>query len=213
MRGRISIAATLLAVLTAPVLAQTPPATSPQAAATQGTPMRIRGAIEKLNGHDLTVKSREGETVNIALADNLVVAYLIKKSVGDIKPGDFIASTGIKGTDGKLHAIEVRIFPEALRGVGEGQYPWDLKPDSVMTNATVGTITQAPQGNIIKVSYKGTESEYTIDPTTPIFANVTGDRSLLVPGAAVFVIAAKHDDGKLTSARLYVEKDGIKPPM
>ena len=107
----------------------------------------------------------------------------------------------------------MRIFPESLRGVGEGQYPWDLKPDSVMTNATVGTITQAPQGNVIKVSYKGTESEYTVDATTPIFANATGDRSLLVPGAAVFVIASKQDDGKLTSTRLYVEKDGIKPPM
>ena len=107
----------------------------------------------------------------------------------------------------------MRIFPESLRGVGEGQYPWDLKPDSVMTNATVGTITQAPQGNVIKVSYKGAESEYTVDPTTPIFANAAGDRSLLVPGAAVFVIASKHDDGKLTSARLYVEKDGVKPPM
>jgi hypothetical protein len=112
-----------------------------------------------------------------------------------------------------LHAIEVRIFPESLRGAGEGQYPWDLKPDSVMTNATVGTITQAPQGNVIKVSYKGTKSEYTVDPTTPIFANATGDSSLLIPGAAVFVIASKHDDGKLTSTRLYVEKDGIKPPM
>ena len=82
-----------------------------------------------------------------------------------------------------------------------------------MTNATVGTITQAPQGNVIKVSYKGTESEYTVDPTTPILANATGDRSLLVPGAAVFVIALKHDDGTLTSTRLYVEKDGVKPPM
>jgi hypothetical protein len=77
----------------------------------------------------------------------------------------------------------------------------------------VGTITQAPQGNVIKVSYKGTESEYTVDPATPIFANAAGDRSLLVPGAAVFVIASKQDDGKLTSTRLYVEKDGIKPPM
>src|SRR6516225_2704499 len=71
----------------------------------------------------------------------------------------------------------------------------------------------SPQGNVIKVSYKGTESEYTVDPTTPIFANATGDRSLFVPGAAVFVIASKHDDGKLTSTRLYVEKDGTKPPM
>jgi hypothetical protein len=82
-----------------------------------------------------------------------------------------------------------------------------------MTNATVGTITQAPQGNVIKVSYKGTESEYTVDQTTPILANATGDRSLLVPGAAVFVIASKQDDAKLTSTRLYEEKDGIKPPM
>ena len=84
-----------------------------------------------------TVKSREGQTVTIALADNVAVAYLVKKNVDDIKPGDFIASTGIKGTGGKLHAIEVRIFPESLRGAGEGQYPRNLKPDSVMTNATV----------------------------------------------------------------------------
>jgi hypothetical protein len=213
MRGRISFAATLVALLTTPALAQTPQGTPPRAAATQGTPMRIRGSIEKLDGQDLTVKSREGQTVTIALADNLAIAYLVKKNVEDIKPGDYIASTGMNGTDGKLHAIEVRIFPESLRGAGEGQYPWDLKPDSVMTNATVGTISQAPQGNVIKVSYKGTESEYTVDPSTPIFANATGDRSLLVPGAAIFVIASKHDDDKLTSARLYVEKDGIKPPM
>ena len=204
MTTKLLLAGALIALLILPAGAQQAP---------QGTPTRIRGTVEKLDGQALTVKSREGETVPIALADNVAVAYLVKKKVGDIKPGDYIASTGINGTDGKLHAIEVRIFPESLRGVGEGQYPWDLQPDSVMTNATVGTITQAPQGNVIKVSYKGTESEYTVDPTTPIFANAAGDRSLLVPGAAVFVIASKHDDGKLTSTRLYVEKDGIKPPM
>jgi len=204
MTTKLLLASALIALLTLPASAQQAP---------QGTPTRIRGAVEKLDGQALTVKSREGQTLTVALADNVAVAYLVKKNVGDIKPGDFIASTGIKGTDGKLHAIEVRIFPESLRGVGEGQYPWDLKPDSVMTNATVGTITQAPQGNVIKVSYKGNESEYTVDPTTPIFANATGDRSLLVSGAAVFVIASKNDDGKLTSTRLYVEKDGVKPPM
>jgi hypothetical protein len=148
----------LIALLILPAGAQQAP---------QGTPTRIRGTVEKLDGRALTVKSREGETVTIALADNVAVAYLVKRNVGDIKPGDYIASTGIKGTDGKLHAIEVRIFPESLRGVGEGQYPWDLKPDSGMTNATVGTMTQAPQSNLIKVRYKGTESEYTVDPTTP----------------------------------------------
>jgi hypothetical protein len=134
MTTKLLLAGALIALLILPAGAQQAP---------QGTPTRIRGTVEKLDGQALTVKSREGETVTIALADNVAVAYLVKKNVGDIKPGDYIASTGIKGTDGKLHAIEVRIFPEWLRGVGEGQYPWDLKPDSVMTNATAGTITQA----------------------------------------------------------------------
>ena len=146
MKTKLLLAGALIALLILPAGAQQAP---------QGTPSRIRGTVEKLDGQDLTVKSREGEIVTIALADNVAVAYLVKKNVGDIKPGDFIASTGIKGTDGKLHAIEVRIFPESLRGAGEGQYPWDLKPDSVMTNATVGTITQAPQGNVIKVMLQG----------------------------------------------------------
>src|SRR5262245_20318997 len=178
MTTKLLLAGALIALLILPADAQQAP---------QGTPTRIRGTVEKLDGQTLTVKSREGQTVIIALADNFAVAYLVKKNVKNIKPGDYIASTGIKGTDGKLHAIEMRIFPESLRGTGKKQYPWDLQPDSVMTNATVGTITQAPQGNVIKVNYKGTESEYTVDPTTPIFANATGDRGLLVPGAAVFV--------------------------
>src|SRR5499425_3734548 len=164
MKTKLLLASALIALLILPVGAQQAP---------QGTPTRIRGTVEKLDGQALTVKSRDGQTVTIALADNVAVAYLVKKNVGDIKPGDFIASTGIKGTDGKLHAIEVRIFPENLRGVGEGQYPWDLKPDSIMTNATVGTITKSPQGNVVKVSYKGSESEFTIDPDTPVYGTAT----------------------------------------
>src|SRR5215469_16541390 len=205
MTTKLLLASALIALLTLPASAQQAP---------QGTPTRIRGTVEKLDGQALTVKSREGQTVTVALADNVAVAYLVKKNVGDIKTGDFVASTGIKGTDGKLHAIEVRIFPENLRGVGEGQYPWDLKPDSIMTNATVGTITKSPQGNVVKVSYKGSESEFTIDPDTPVYGTATdGDTSLLKPGVAVFVIAQKQDDGKMTSSRLYTEKDGIKPSM
>ena len=200
-----AIAAALVGVFIVPALAQTPPTS---------TPIRVRGMVEKLDGQNLTVKSRDGQSLTIALAANVIVSYLTKKTAADIKTGDFVASTGIKGTDGKLHAIEVRIFPENLRGVGEGQYPWDLKPDSIMTNATVGTITKSPQGNVLKVSYKGAESEFTIDPDTPVYGTATdGDTSLLRPGTAVFVIAQKQDDGKLTSARLYAEKDGIKPSM
>jgi hypothetical protein len=88
-----------------------------------------------------------------------------------------------------------------------------LKPDTVMTNATAGTITKEGDGNVVKVTYKGTESEYTIDPTTPIFTYDQGDMSLLKPDAAVFIVAPKKDDGSITAARVTVEKDGIKPPM
>ena len=203
MIRKIAIAA-VIALAVGPALAQTPPA---------GTPTRIRGTVDKLDGQNLMVKSRDGQTLTIELAANVAVITLVKKSIADIKAGDYVASTGVKGTDGKIHAIEVRIFPEAARGTGEGQYPWDLMPDSIMTNATVGKVDQAPQGPVLHVTFKGTESEYTVGPDVPVLANGPGDISLLKPGVAVFVIAVKHEDGKLTSGRLYAEKDGIKPPM
>ena len=203
MMRKIAIAA-LIALAVGPALAQTPPA---------GTPTRIRGTVDKLDGQNLMVKSRDGQTLTIELAANVAVITLVKKSVADIKAGDYVASTGVKGTDGKIHAVEVRIFPEAARGTGEGQYPWDLMPDSIMTNATVGKVDQAPQGPVLHVTFKGTESEYTVGSDVPVLANGPGDISLLKPGVAVFVIAVKHEDDKLTSARLYAEKDGVKPPM
>jgi len=201
---KIALAAAVIGLFVAPALAQAPPA---------GTPTRVRGTVDNLDGQTLTVKSRDGQMVTIALAPNVTVITLVKKTIADIKDGDFVASTGVKGTDGKIHAVEVRIFPEAARGVGEGQYPWDLMPDSVMTNATVNGIAGAPDGKVLKVTYKGTTSEYVVGPEVPVLANGPGDISLLKPGVAVFVIALKQEDGKLTSARLYAEKDGIKPPM
>ena len=176
MMRKIAIAA-LIALLVWPTLAQTPPA---------GTPTRIRGTVDKLDGQNLMVKSRDGQTLTIELAANVAVITLVKKSVADIKAGDYVASTGVKGTDGKIHAVEVRIFPEAARGTGEGQYPWDLMPDSIMTNATVGKVDQAPQGPVLHVTFKGTESEYTVGPDVPVLANGPGDISLLKRGVAVF---------------------------
>ena len=204
MTTKLLLAGALIALLILPAGAQQAP---------QGTPTRIRGTVDKLDGQNLMVKSRDGQTLTIELAANVAVITLVKKSVADIKAGDYVASTGVKGTDGKIHAVEVRIFPEAARGTGEGQYPWDLMPDSIMTNATVGKVDQAPQGPVLHVIFKGTESEYTVGPDVPVLANGPGDISLLKPGVAVFVIALKHEDGKLTSARLYAEKDGVKPPM
>jgi hypothetical protein len=201
---QIALAAAMIGLFVMPAFAQAPPA---------GTPMRVRGTVDKLNGQTLVVKSRDGQMLTIALDPKVAVVTLVKKTIADIKDGDYVASTGMKGKDGKIHAMEVRIFPEAARGVGEGQYPWDLMPDTVMTNATVSGVAAAPDGKVLKVTYKGTTSEYVVGPDVPVLANGPGDVSLLKPGIAVFVIAMKQSDGKLTSARLYAEKDGIKPPM
>jgi hypothetical protein len=151
--------------------------------------------------------------VTIALAANVAVASLVKKSISDIKAGDYVASTGVNGTDGKIHAVEVRIFPEALRGAGEGQYPWDLMPDSVMTNATVSGTAAATKGQVLTVTYKDAKSDYIVDPECPVFGYAAGDTNLLKPGAAVFIVAQKAPDGTLSAARVTAEQDGIKPPM
>jgi len=193
-----------IALLALPAVAQTP---------AESTPTRIRGTVAKLDGQTLTVKSREGSELTIALAPNFTVSFLVKKSLTDVKAGDFVASTSVKGIDGKLHAKEFRIFPETLRGAGEGQYAWDLIPDSVMTNATVAGITGAAQGQVLKVTYKGGESEIIVDADTPVFGYGTGDASLLKPGAAIFTVAQKKPDGSLSATRVTAEKDGVKPPM
>jgi hypothetical protein len=198
------IAAVFVASLVAPALAQTPSA---------GPTTRVAGTVDKLDGNNLTVKMKDGPAVTVVLADNAAVFGVEKRAFADIKPGDFLASGGVKGTDGKIHAVEVRIFPETLRGTGEGQRPWDVKPDGVMTNATVGTVSQSPEGGVIHVKYKEGESEYTVGPEVPILAYVTGDRELLKPGAAVFTVAQKKPDGALTTGRVTAEKNGVKPPM
>ena len=204
MRTKSLFAGALIALLALPAAAQNPP---------QGTPTRIRGTVEKLDGQALTVKSREGQELTITLAPNVTVAHLVKKSLGDIKAGDFVATTSSKGTDGKNHSVELRIFPEAMRGLGEGQYAWDLMPESLMTNATVAGITGAPQGQTLKVTYKGSESEIVVGPDTPIFGYGAGDTSLLKPGAAIFIVALKNPEGSLSASRVTAEKDGVKPPM
>jgi hypothetical protein len=201
MRTTPLLAAVVIAVLTVPLLAQNPPA-------------RIRGTVEKLDGNTLTVKSRDGQMVAVALAPNFTVSGVVAKSLADIKPGDFIASTSLRGPDGKLKAIEVHILPDSLRGVvAEAQLPWDLVPDSIMTNAILAQITSAPEGHVMKVTFKGEEAEVTIPPGIPIVGYVPADASLLKPGAAIFIVAQKQPDGTFTTARVTAEKDGVKPPL
>lgn len=203
MRLTSLIVGAVVALLAVPVVAQTP----------EGTPTRIRGTVEKLDGQTLVVKSREGQTMSIALAPNFVVTGVVKKSLADIKKGDFIGSAAIKGTDGKLHAQEVLIFPEAARGSNEGHYGWDLTPGGTMTNATVAEVESLSKDRVMKLKHKDGENEIEVSPDTPIVTFAPGDATLLKPGAAVFVPALKKADGALTAARVVAEKDGVKPPM
>jgi len=198
------IAALFITFLAMPALAQAP---------AEGARQRVVGTVDKLDGNNLMVKSNDGQPVTVVLDDNAAVFGVEKRTIADIKPGDYLASGGVKGTDGKIHAVEVRIFPETLRGTGEGQRPWDAKPEGVMTNATVGTVNQSPEGGVIHVKYKEGESEFTVGPEVPILAYVAGDRTLLKPGAAVFTVAQKKPDGTLTTGRVTAEKNGVKPPM
>lgn len=204
MTNKLLITGALIALLAVPAAAQNAP---------EGTPTRIRGTVEKLDGQTLRVKARDGQQLTIALAPNFTVSAVVRKSLADIKAGDFVGVASTKGTDGKLHALEVLIFPEALRGTGEGERPWDLTADSLMTNATVAGIASAAQGQVLKLTYKGGESEIIVAPDKPIVTFAPGDASLLKPGAAIITVALKKPDGSLSAARVTAEKDGVKPPM
>jgi hypothetical protein len=177
------------------------------------TRVRIVGTVEKLDGDHLSVNTAGGPTHIVKLTPAAAIYGVEKRQLGDIKQGDFLASGGVRGTDGKIHAVEVRIFPEALRGIGEGQRPWDARPEGVMTNATAGTVSQTGASGVVKVTYKGGESEYVVAPDVPVLAYVLADRTLLKSGAAVVTIAAKQPDGSLQTGRVTAEKNGVKPPM
>ena len=206
MRWIAIFVTTLIALAATEAGAQNPPA---------GPPVPVRGTIDKLDGQNLSVKTREGPVATVILADNFAVSGVAKRRLSDIKAGDYVASTSVKGADDKLHAVEIHIFPEAMRAaVTEGQRPSSLVEGGLMTNATVVGITPAPpHGELIKVTYKDGTAEVIVAPDTPIVTYVPGDASLLKPGAAVTIFAQKKPDGSLTTARVTAEKDGVKPPM
>jgi hypothetical protein len=176
------------------------------------SPTRLRGTISAIDGKSVTIATREGASVKVGLAENWSVLLVSKTSASDIKPGSFVgvASTG---TDADRSALEVLVFPEAARGSGEGHYPWDLQPRSMMTNATVATVAAGSDGETLKLDYKGGTQTIKVKPGTPIVTFAPASRSDATVGAKVFATATKAPDGDLTAARLLVGKDGLTPPM
>jgi Domain of unknown function (DUF5666) len=185
-------------------------AASAQAPAT----VRIRGAIEAVDGPVLTVKSREGAEMKVRITDNVVVIGIAKSSLADIKPNSYIGVSGMPQDDGSQKALAIHIFPEAQRGTGEGFRAWDLRPNSTMTNATVAETVAGTDGQNITVKYKDGEKKVVVGADTPIVSFVTGDKAELKPGAKVIIFGAtKKDDGTLETNRVGVGIDGITPPM
>jgi hypothetical protein len=181
----------------------------------QASTVRVRGTIEAVDGPTLTIKSRDGQTTyHVKLADNVSIRGIIKASLADIKQNSFIGVTGMPQADGSQKAVEIHIFPEALRGTGEGHRPWDLTPNSTMTNATVAQMVKGVEADEITLKYKEGEKKIVVVPSTAIVTYLPGDKSELKPGAKVFISAAnKKEDGTLETAAISVGRDGITPPM
>ena len=225
----VGLIAFLAAASALPALADNPaPSVAPSA-------QRVRGKIEAYNPdtRTLSIATSTKITVAVTLEPDLRVIYDAKRTLADLKAGDFIGASALKAADGTLHAQEVHVFPDSMRGAGEGLYAQsDANPNRLMTNATVAQVTAvAPNKGSIKLTYRGGSAaadgsctgragsgagctgntEILISPGIPIIALMTGDESLLVPGAAVSVSAMTSTDGTLQSSRLTVEKDGVRP--
>jgi hypothetical protein len=177
------------------------------------TPSRVRGTIEAVDGDVLSVKSRSGEDVKLHMTGDMRVVGLVKISLSDIKVGSFIGTTTVPGPDGGANAIEVHVFPESMRGTGEGSRPFDLRPNSTMTNATVAETVVNNEGHILTVKYKDGEKKVVVSPDTPVVTYVPADKSELKAGAKVIAFMKKLPDGSFETNRVTVGRDGLTPPM
>jgi hypothetical protein len=180
------------------------------ALASAQTPMRIRGTITGLDGDVLSVKARDGKDLKINLAPNLGVMAAKAVTLADFKPGSYVGSTAKKNAAGVLVASEVHTIP---RAVPEGHMPWETGPGDTMTNANIAKVVRTAGGNELTLEYKGGSQHILVPDGTPIVDFVPGNRSLLVPGATIFTGAQVAADGKITTGRVSVSKDGVKPPQ
>jgi len=200
--ARPLIAVALVAASTAFAIAQKAP-----------VPTRVRGAIEAVDGDTLTVKSRAGEDVKLHMTPDVRIVGITRISLSDIKVGSFIGTTTVPGPDGMPTAVEVHVFPENMRGTGEGSRPYDLKPNSTMTNATVSESVVGSDGHTLLVKYKDGEKKVLVTPETPVVTYVPADKSDLKAGAKVIAFMKQLPDGSFETSRVSVGRDGLTPPM
>jgi len=185
-----------------------------ESALAEGPAVRVRGEIESLKGDVLQVKDRDGKAVAIKLAPNYRVTELRKAELKEIGTGTYIGVAALPQKDGALKAIAIHIFPAEMKGVAEGHRPWDLAPETTMTNATVDGMVTAGTGPTLKLKYKDGEKNVVVVPETAIVAMGLGTPAMLKPGAKILIFGAvKGADGSLSTTGVLVGKDGLVPPM
>src|SRR6202790_733115 len=164
--GRLTLAFAAMALVSASAFAD-------------GTPVRVRGSVVSLDGSKLVVHAKDGSDVTVNLADNFAALAVVKSSMADIKEGTFIGTATVTQPDTSLKSVEVVVFPDKMRGTGEGHYPWDLGPSSMMTNATVANAVKGVNGQTVTLAYKGGEKKIEIPADVPVVALVpaTKERS------------------------------------
>lgn len=202
---------TRLPILAALVVATLPAV--PALAQPAAPPARIRGTIQAVEGHTLTLKTRAGEVMVVRMTDDAKVVGVVPAKMTDIKPGSFIGTASVPGADDSQQALEVTVFPPSMNGAGEGSYPWDLGTNSTMTNGTVGDLVEA-RGRTMTVKYKTGEKKITVPDDVPVvLLNPGADFSVVKAGAAVVVAPTKAADGTMTANRITVGENGTVPPM
>jgi hypothetical protein len=179
----------------------------------QSARVRVRGTITSLEGTTLNVKTREGDMAKIMLKEGWMVSGITTASIEDIKPGDYVGIASVPNADGSDGALEVLIFPAAMKGTGEGSFAYDLKPNSTMTNATVSNAVKAVDGQQLTLNYKGQEKKMAVPVGTPIVTFAPATPADLMVGAAVIVNSDKAADGALSTTRVVVGTKGVVPPM
>jgi hypothetical protein len=173
--------------------------------------VRIRGTIQSVGDAGITVKARTGEVVVLALGDKLTVSEVMPIELGDIKPGSYIGTAAVPQSDGTLRSLGVTVFPESSRGVGDGHRPFDLGPESTMTNGAVADLVAAPEGRKLLLKYKDGEKTVLVPPGTQVVTFKPADRSLLVVGANVS-LTAQEINGKPTALRITAGRNGFAGP-
>jgi hypothetical protein len=174
---------------------------------------RVRGMIESINGDLLIVKKNDGHNVTMKMTPNAAVTGVEKIVLSDIAPGAYVGVTSVADAQGNQKATEVHLFPNSLRGAGEGTRPWDTAPNSSMTNGGLDKMVESNDGRTLTVKYRGGEKQVVVTPETAVVKLVPGKRSDLQEGARIVAATARTADGALETSRISVGLNGLTPPM